>query len=86
MRSASTKASSGVQLAFSFPEPEHHAVGLRAEGHELIKRLPAIAQTKDFQGVTGKITMDAQRNATKPAVVLKIVGKNTTAAASISPQ
>jgi branched-chain amino acid transport system substrate-binding protein len=46
----------------------------------------AIAQTKDFQGVTGKITMDAQRNATKPAVVLKIVGKGTTAAASISPQ
>jgi branched-chain amino acid transport system substrate-binding protein len=46
----------------------------------------AIAGTKDFQGVTGKISMDAQRNATKPAVVLKIVGKNTTAAASISPQ
>jgi branched-chain amino acid transport system substrate-binding protein len=46
----------------------------------------AIAQTKDFQGVTGKITMDANRNATKPAVVLKIVGKSTTAAASISPQ
>jgi branched-chain amino acid transport system substrate-binding protein len=45
----------------------------------------AIAQTKDFQGVTGKITMDANRNATKPAVVLKIVGKSTTAAASISP-
>ena len=46
----------------------------------------AIAATKDFQGVTGKISMDAQRNATKPAVVLKIVGKNTTAAASIAPQ
>jgi branched-chain amino acid transport system substrate-binding protein len=46
----------------------------------------AIAQTKDFQGVTGKITMDANRNATKPAVVLKIVGKTTTATASISPQ
>jgi branched-chain amino acid transport system substrate-binding protein len=45
-----------------------------------------IAQTKDFQGVTGKISMDANRNATKPAVVLKIVGKSTTAAASIAPQ
>ncbi|HZS39678.1 MAG TPA: ABC transporter substrate-binding protein [Polyangia bacterium] len=45
----------------------------------------AIAATKDFQGVTGKITMDANRNATKPAVVLKIVGKSTTAAASIPP-
>ena len=46
----------------------------------------AIAQTKDFQGVTGKISMDQNRNATKPAVVLKIVGKSTTAAASIAPQ
>ncbi len=46
----------------------------------------AIATTKDFQGVTGKINIDANRNATKPAVVLKIVGKTTTAAASISPQ
>jgi branched-chain amino acid transport system substrate-binding protein len=46
----------------------------------------ALAQTKDFQGITGKITMDEKRNATKPAVVLKITGKTTTAAASISPQ
>ncbi len=46
----------------------------------------ALAATKDFQGVTGKISMDQNRNATKPAVVLKIAGKSTTAAASISPQ
>jgi branched-chain amino acid transport system substrate-binding protein len=46
----------------------------------------AIAQTKDFQGVTGKITIDGNRNATKPAVVLKITGKTTVAAASIPPQ
>jgi branched-chain amino acid transport system substrate-binding protein len=32
----------------------------------------AIAQTKDFQGVTGKITLDEKRNATKPAVILTI--------------
>ena len=32
----------------------------------------AIARTKDFDGVTGKITLDADRNAVKPAVVLKI--------------
>jgi branched-chain amino acid transport system substrate-binding protein len=36
----------------------------------------AIAQTKSFPAVTGSITMDAQRNAAKPAVVLKI--ENTT--------
>ena len=29
----------------------------------------AIAATKDFLGVTGKITLDANRNANKPAVV-----------------
>ncbi len=32
----------------------------------------AIAVTKDFQGVTGKITLDSHRNAIKPAVVLKV--------------
>jgi branched-chain amino acid transport system substrate-binding protein len=32
----------------------------------------AIAATKDFDGVTGRITLDAGRNANKPAVVLTI--------------
>jgi len=32
----------------------------------------AIAETKDFDGVTGKITIDAQRNAVKPAVILEM--------------
>jgi len=32
----------------------------------------AIAATKDFKGVTGDITLDAQRNATKAAVILTI--------------
>ncbi|HTE20838.1 MAG TPA: ABC transporter substrate-binding protein [Armatimonadota bacterium] len=35
----------------------------------------AIAQTKSFAGVTGEITLDAERNATKPAVVLRIGDK-----------
>lgn len=34
----------------------------------------AIAQTKNFQGVTGDITIDKDRNASKPAVVLQIEG------------
>jgi branched-chain amino acid transport system substrate-binding protein len=33
----------------------------------------ALAQTKDFNGVTGMISMDANRNAVKPAVVLKLM-------------
>jgi len=32
----------------------------------------ALAQTKNFNGVTGVISMDANRNAVKPAVVLKL--------------
>jgi branched-chain amino acid transport system substrate-binding protein len=32
----------------------------------------AIAATKDFPAVTGTITLDAQRNASKPAVILTI--------------
>jgi branched-chain amino acid transport system substrate-binding protein len=32
----------------------------------------ALADTKDFFGVSGKITMDADRNPIKPAVVLKV--------------
>jgi branched-chain amino acid transport system substrate-binding protein len=35
----------------------------------------AIAQTKDFPGVGGKITFDAQRNPVKEAVILKVQGK-----------
>lgn len=33
----------------------------------------AIAATKDFPGVTGSITIDAARNATKPAVVVEVL-------------
>lgn len=32
----------------------------------------ALAATKDFVGVTGKTTMDANRNATKPAVIVQV--------------
>src|SRR6266436_600655 len=32
----------------------------------------AIAATKEFPGVTGKITLDEKRNATKPAVILTV--------------
>ncbi len=34
----------------------------------------AIAETKNFQAVTGIITINEQRNAVKPAVVLKVAG------------
>jgi branched-chain amino acid transport system substrate-binding protein len=32
----------------------------------------ALAETKEFQGITGPITLDKDRNAVKPAVVLQV--------------
>jgi branched-chain amino acid transport system substrate-binding protein len=45
----------------------------------------AIAQTRNFPGVTGTITLDEKRNATKPAVVLEVGTGKTKYVASISP-
>src|ERR1041384_563831 len=44
----------------------------RAGSTENVKLRDAIAQTQNFQGVTGKISIDQDRNAVKPAVVLKL--------------
>lgn len=44
----------------------------RANGTESAKLKDAINATKDFAGVTGKITLDSSRNAVKPAVVLSL--------------
>jgi branched-chain amino acid transport system substrate-binding protein len=63
-----------------------------AEGPKL---RDAIAATKDFAGVTGVITINAERNAVKPAVVLKLqdgkyvyqetINPDAPVAANISP-
>jgi branched-chain amino acid transport system substrate-binding protein len=45
----------------------------------------ALASTKDFDGVTGKITIDANRNATKSAVVLQVHGKVNDYVTTIAP-
>ena len=44
----------------------------RAGGTDAAKVRDALAQTKDFPGVTGTITIDENRNAVKPAVVLRV--------------
>ena len=46
----------------------------------------ALAQTKDYPAVTGKITIDEKRNAKKAAVVVKIVGKEFKWQADVLPQ
>ncbi|MEN9799218.1 MAG: hypothetical protein RL653_2914 [Pseudomonadota bacterium] len=45
----------------------------------------ALAQTKDFDGAAGKLTLDEKRNATKPAVVLKVAGGKASYAATVNP-
>ena len=45
----------------------------------------AIAQTRDFPGVTGRITIDAERNAVKPAVVLRVVDGTLQYVETITP-
>jgi branched-chain amino acid transport system substrate-binding protein len=45
----------------------------------------AISETKDFEGVTGKITIDADRNANKKITILKIVGNEFKFEASVDP-
>jgi branched-chain amino acid transport system substrate-binding protein len=45
----------------------------------------AFAKVKDYEGVTGKITIDEKRNATKSAVVLKVNGKQNDYVTTVAP-
>ena len=45
----------------------------------------ALAATKDFAGVTGSITINSERNAVKPAVVLKIENGKFVFVTSVKP-
>lgn len=45
----------------------------------------ALTQVRDFPGASGKITIDANRNASKPIVILEIRGGKTTIADTIQP-
>jgi branched-chain amino acid transport system substrate-binding protein len=44
----------------------------RAGSTDSVKIRDALASTRDFDGVTGRISIDANRNASKPGVILKI--------------
>jgi branched-chain amino acid transport system substrate-binding protein len=44
-----------------------------------------LAKTKDFDGVTGKISIDADRNAVKPAVILEMKNGSPTYVTTIEP-
>lgn len=57
----------------------------RAGTTETVKLREAIAATKNFPGVTGTITIDENRNAVKPAVVLKLQDSKFVYETTISP-
>ncbi|MBS0657847.1 MAG: ABC transporter substrate-binding protein [Verrucomicrobia bacterium] len=57
----------------------------RANSAEPAKIRDALAKTKDFPGITGKITLDDKRNATKPAVILQVKGKDFKFVEAVAP-
>ena len=56
-----------------------------AGGTDAAKIRDALTNVKDYEGVTGKITIDSKRNADKSAVVLKVNGKQNDYVATIAP-
>jgi len=62
----------------------YDAIG-RAGSTDAAKIRDAIASTKDFPGVTGNITIDKDRNAVKPAVVLQVHGKGYKYVTTVNP-
>ena len=57
----------------------------RAGTTDADKLRAAIADTRDFNGVTGKITIDPKRNASKSAVMIEIKDKQFTSVATLEP-
>ncbi len=57
----------------------------RAGTTESAKLRDAIAATKDFDGLTGKTTLDAGRNATKSAVIITVKDNQFTYVETIAP-
>jgi branched-chain amino acid transport system substrate-binding protein len=57
----------------------------RAKSLDSVDLAPAIAETKNFPGVTGSITLDKDRNPVKSAVVLVMKGGLPRYAATIEP-
>ena len=57
----------------------------RAGGTECVTLRDAIAQTANYKGITGVITLNSERNAVKPAVVLELKDKKFVYRETINP-
>ncbi|HUJ26218.1 MAG TPA: ABC transporter substrate-binding protein [Myxococcales bacterium] len=75
---AKFKKAYGGQVPDSLAAQAYDAAGMLVDAMKRAKDLSgpsirdALAETRGYKGVTGDITMDQNRNASKPAVVLKI--------------
>jgi branched-chain amino acid transport system substrate-binding protein len=72
-------------LAYDAARIMADAIG-RAGSTDGPKVRDAIAATKDFPGVTGTITINAERNAVKPAVILKVENGKYLLVETIKPE
>lgn len=61
-----------AHAALAYDAMRFLAEAMQRAGTDGGKLRDALAETKDFAGVTGMISMDADRNAIKPAAVLKL--------------
>ncbi|MFZ0061645.1 MAG: ABC transporter substrate-binding protein [Pyrinomonadaceae bacterium] len=61
-----------AHAALAYDAMRFLAEAIQRAGTEGPKLRDSLAATKDFPGITGMITMDHDRNAVKPAVVLKL--------------
>ncbi len=72
--------------ALSYDAARLLADAIRRAGSTEGKRIrDALADTKDYSGVSGKITMDADRNPIKPAVILKVESGRFRFVTSVAP-
>ena len=72
--------------ALSYDATRLLADAVRRAGSTEGKRVrDALAETKDYAGVSGTLTMDADRNPIKPAVILKVEGGRFRFVESIAP-
>jgi branched-chain amino acid transport system substrate-binding protein len=72
--------------ALSYDAVRLLADAIRRAGSTEGKRVrDALADTRDFEGVTGRITMDAERNPIKPAVILQVSGGRFRFVTSVAP-
>jgi branched-chain amino acid transport system substrate-binding protein len=72
--------------ALSYDAVRLLADAIRRAGSTEGKRVrDALADTRDFEGVTGKITMDADRNPIKPAVILQVSAGRFRFVTSVAP-